>query len=152
MIRAHCCAGWLLLLAAFGASAQDADFAGMVKTSRGTVLIDRAGKRLPAPVGTQVQAGDKLRTGDDGAVGVTLRDATLLSAGPNSILVIDKFAFDPTSHKGGMTATVRKGTLAVVTGKLAKEAPESVEFRTPTAVLGVRGTEFAVEVLNAEDE
>lgn len=152
MIRAHWCAAWLLSLAALNAWAESADVAGMVKTSRGTVLIDRAGKRLPAPAGTQVQVGDKLRTGDDGAVGVTLKDSTLMSAGPNSVLVIDKFAFDPTSHQGGMAATIKKGTLAVVTGKLAKEAPESVEFRTPTTILGVRGTEFAVEVLNAEDE
>lgn len=47
---------------------------------------------------------------------------------------------------------MRKGTLSVATGKIAKRAPESVDFHTPTAVLGVRGTEFVVEVIGGRDE
>lgn len=151
-IRTHCFIGLLLALGGGLVGAEEAGQAGMVKVSKGSVLIDRAGKRLPAPVGTPILGGDKVRTGEDGSVGIGLKDATLLSAGPNSILVIDRFAFDPTTHQGGMSATVKKGTLAVVSGKLAKAAPESVEFHTPTAILGVRGTEFAIEVLDGGEE
>lgn len=152
MIRAQCCAGLLFGLLVLPAGAASADTAGMVKNSKGTVFVDRAGQHLPAPVGATLQAGDKLRTGPDGSVGVTLKDDTLLSAGPNSVLVIDQFAFDSTTHQGKLAASVKKGTLAVVSGKLAKEAPQSVEFRTPTTVLGVRGTEFVIEVTGGEEE
>ena len=126
--------------------------AGMVKTANGVVSIERAGKKLPASVGTPVYTADKLRTGSDSSVGVTLRDNTLLSAGPNSSLAIDKFRFDSTTQAGLMSILIRKGTLLVATGKIAKQTPESVDFHTPTSVLGVRGTEFVVEVDGSDDE
>lgn len=128
-----------------------AEPAGMVKTSKGEVGIERAGQRIPAPVGTPVLVADRIKTGADGAVGVTLRDNTLLSAGPNSIFAIDKFAFNSTTYEGAVSVGVKKGTLAVSTGKIAKEKPESVDFRTPTSVIGVHGTEFVIET-EAGDE
>lgn len=133
-------------------SALAADVAGMVKTSSGQVVIERQGATLPAPVGTQVLVADRVRTGGDGTVGVTLRDNTLLSAGPGSLVVIDKFAFDSSTLDGRMSVGVRKGTLSVATGKIAKRTPESVDFHTPTSVLGVRGTEFIIEVAGGSNE
>lgn len=122
------------------AAAQDV---GRVKTVKGTVHIERGGQRQPALVGTGVQLADTLVTGPDGAVGVTLADDTLLSAGPNSILAIERFAYD--GVKGGaLEAALTKGTLAVVSGRIAKQAPDAMRVRTPAAILGVRGTEFVV--------
>lgn len=141
----------LLLACGVVFTVQAAEQAGMVKNSRGQVSIERAGQKIDAPAGTLVFVDDRLRTGNDSAVGVALNDQTLLSAGPNSLLSIDKFAFDSTTHDGRMSVGVRKGTLSVATGKIAKKTPESVDFRTPTTVLGVRGTEFVVEVLGEEE-
>lgn len=124
----------------------------MVKNSRGLVTIERGGEKMAAIAGVPVRVADKLRTGADGAVGVTLRDNTLLSAGPNSLISIDKFAFDTTSLAGNMSVGIRRGTLSVASGKIAKQTPESVDFRTPTSVLGVRGTEFAIEVGDGDAE
>jgi hypothetical protein len=90
-------------------------------------------------------------TGGDGSVGITLLDNSLLSAGPNSALSIDKFAFDSTTHQGGFEASLRKGTLAVVSGKIAKQSPDAMKVKTPAAVLGVRGTEFLVRT-SGQDE
>ena len=142
-----------LSLPAFAAEQADPGVpAGRVKTSRGEAVIERAGQKLPAAVGVQVFEKDKLRTGADGALGVTLQDNTLLSAGPNSLIALERFNFDNTTHDGKLSVGVRKGTLSVATGKIAKRAPESVDFHTPTAVLGVRGTEFVVEVIGGRDE
>ncbi len=151
MIRAHRALAFMFAFLAV-AAAQAAEVAGMVKISRGEAAIERAGERLPATVGTPVLATDRLRTGADGALGVTLRDNTLLSAGPNSLIVIEKFAFNSSTLEGGMSVGIRKGTLAVASGKIAKRTPESVDFHTPTSVLGVRGTEFLVEVIGGSDE
>ncbi|MBS1157944.1 MAG: hypothetical protein H6R15_363 [Proteobacteria bacterium] len=147
---------WLLLGALFALvschSAAAEEVAGMVKNSRGLVTIERGGEKMAATVGVPVRVADKLRTGADGAVGITLRDNTLLSAGPNSLISIDKFAFDTTSLAGNMSVGIRRGTLSVASGKIAKQTPESVDFRTPTSVLGVRGTEFAIEVGDGDAE
>jgi hypothetical protein len=141
--------GSLLLLSLFlampKAFAAD-DEAGRVKTSKGEVVIQRDGQRLAAPVGTVVRASDTVITGADGSVGITFHDNSLLSAGPNSELVIDKFVFDATTHKGEFNTSLKKGTLAVVSGKIVKQSPESMRIRTPAAIMGVRGTEFVVKV------
>lgn len=152
MIKTHRAAVWMLLALAFGPAVQAEELAGTVKSSKGLVSIERGGQKLAAPVGTAVFIADKVRTGADGAVGLTLRDSTLLSAGPNSVVSIDRFAFDTTSQAGSLSVGIRKGTLAVVSGKIAKQTPESVDFRTPTSVLGVRGTEFVIEVEAADAE
>lgn len=151
MIRAHRALAFMFAFVA-STAATAAEVAGMVKISRGEAMIERAGERLPATVGMSVLATDRLRTGGDGALGVTLRDNTLLSAGPNSLIVIDKFAFNSSTLEGGMSVGIRKGTLAVASGKIVKRTPESVDFHTPTSVLGVRGTEFLVEVIGGSDE
>jgi len=125
--------------------------AGHVKVSKGVVKIDRAGQKVPAAVGTTVQTGDVVSTGTDGSVGITFLDNSLLSAGPNSVLTIDRFVFDSTTHQGSFESSLQKGTLAVVSGKLAKASPDAMKVKTPAAVLGVRGTEFLVRTGDARD-
>jgi hypothetical protein len=125
--------------------------AGHVKVSKGVVQIGRAGQTIPAAVGATVQAGDVVTTGADGSVGITFLDNSLLSAGPNSVLAIDRFAFDPTTHQGSFESSLQKGTLAVVSGKLAKASSDAMKVKTPAAVLGVRGTEFLVRTGDAKD-
>jgi hypothetical protein len=140
----------LLLAALFvmGASgpAQADGAAGIVKRLQGTVTLQRGEAALPVAAGTPVQVGDRLTTGGDGAVGITLADDTLLTAGPGSTLVISEFRFDSTTNEGNLLARLLKGTLHVVTGLIAKQAPQNVNVQTRNAVMGVRGTEFIVDV------
>jgi hypothetical protein len=119
---------------------------GMVKTSAGDVRIERDGQSLPAPVGTRVEATDVVRTGKGGSVGISFLDQSRLSLGPNSVLAIDRFEFDPTTHAGAFDSTLRRGTLSAVSGKLAHQSPKAMRVRTRSTVLAVRGTEFVVSV------
>ncbi|RDE51443.1 MAG: hypothetical protein DVS81_05815 [Candidatus Accumulibacter meliphilus] len=135
----------LLLSASSVEAAADTAPAGKVKRSEGSVTVDHAGQTQPLSVGSPLFVGDRIRTGSDGSVGVTLSDDTLLTAGPNSTLLINEFQFNTTTEEGSLLATLVKGTLSVVTGLIAKQAPENVRFKTPNVVLGVRGTEFIVE-------
>jgi hypothetical protein len=121
-----------------------ADEVGQIKVSRGAVHIERAGRRLPATVGTKVRQSDVVVTGADGTVGIGFLDASLLSAGPHSILKIDRFTFDSTTNQGTFETSLRKGTLAAISGKIAKQSPGAMKVRTPVAILGARGTEFLV--------
>jgi hypothetical protein len=131
---------FVMALAAANAAAE----VGRVKVSSGAVYIERAGQRLPAPIDTPVEASDTLVTGPSSAVGVTFADNTRVAAGSNTVLAINRYAFDQTTHAGAFDATVKRGTLAVISGKLAKQSPEAVTIRTSSMVMGVRGTEFLV--------
>ena len=119
---------------------------GQIKTAKGQVSVERKGQALPGQVGMLLEASDVLKTGADGSVGVTMRDNSLLSAGPNSILALERFEFDPTTSQGRFDSQLRRGTLSVVSGRIAKQSPEAMTVRRPSAVLGVRGTEFVVSV------
>ena len=108
------------------------------------MTVERKGEVLPGRVGVRLETADVLKTGPDGSVGITMADNSLLSAGPNSILSLDRFEFDPTSNQGKFDAQLQKGSLAVISGRMAKQSPEAMTVRTPSAILGVRGTEFVV--------
>ena len=141
----------LPMVLAFGVAIAAGEDAGQIKTSKGSAQIERSGQRLPANVGQVVQEGDVVVTGADGAVGITFRDNSLVSIGPDSVLAIDRFVFDSTTHQGAFDASLKQGTLAVVSGKLAKQSPEAMKVKTPAAILGVRGTEFLVRTGPAKD-
>ena len=117
---------------------------GQVKVARGDVALEREGKTLAATVGMRVQAADVVKTGADGSVGITLDDDSLLSLGPRSTLSLDRYAFDATTSRGRFDAALSRGTLAVISGRIAKQSPDAMTVRTPVAILGVRGTRFVV--------
>ena len=121
---------------------------GQIKVSKGDVAIERDGQTIPGAVGARLQAADVIRTGSDGSVGITMSDNSLLSAGPNSILSLDRYAFDSTTSQGQFDTSLRKGSASIVSGRIAKQSPDAMTVRTPTAILGVRGTEFVVSVEN----
>jgi hypothetical protein len=135
------------LLVAPLASAADI---GQVKVTSGVVHIQREAERLPATVGTRVRVSDTVTTGSDGSVGITFTDNTLLSAGPNSVLILERYAFDSTTHDGKFDARLNRGSLAVVSGKIAKQSPDAMVVKTPSSLLGVRGTEFLVKIESTE--
>src|SRR5919108_4355522 len=118
-----------------------ADDVGRVKVVKGRVEIERASRPMPATVGMALQEGDVIKTGRDGSAGVTFNDDSLLSVGPDSVLAIDRFAFDSTTHAGRFDTSLRQGTLSAVSGKIAKQSADAMKVRTPATILGVRGTE-----------
>jgi hypothetical protein len=124
-----------------------ADDVGRVKVAKGSVTIERSGRSVPAAVGMKLQEGDVIVTGRDGSVGVTFNDDSLLSVGPDSVLAIDRFTFDSTTHAGRFDTALRQGTLSAVSGKIAKQSPDAMKVRTPSTILGVRGTEFVVRAV-----
>ena len=116
------------------------------KTVRGQVTIVGAGDaRRAAVVGGPLFPGERLLTGPDSVVALTLRDGTILTMDKESSLDLAAFDFNSTTHEGNLWVRVMRGTLRVVSGLIAKVQPENVRVTTPTAVIGVRGTDFIVE-------
>ena len=138
---------WMIAMAASAlALAAQASDVGQVKTARGTVHVEREGQRIAAAPGMGLRASDTVVTGADGAVGVTFVDNTMVSAGPSTTFQIERYRFNQTTHVGEFDASLKKGSLAVVSGKMVKQTPGSMRVRTPSSVMGVRGTEFLVRV------
>jgi hypothetical protein len=119
---------------------------GEVKVAKGAAHLERGSEKLPVRVGMPIQTADKVVTGADGTVGITFQDNSLLSVGPDSVLAIDRYVFDSTTHAGQFDSTLSKGTLAVISGKMVKQSPDAMRVHTPSAIMGVRGTEFIVKV------
>lgn len=117
-----------------------------MKTVQGDVRIERGAVQLPAEVGTPLLAKDRISVGPAASVGISLRDETLLSLGPRSTMVLEEFAFNPVSRDGRVDTTLLRGTLRYVTGLIGSLNPGAVSVKTPTATVGIRGTDFIVEV------
>ncbi len=93
-----------LFAAAFASLAMAADI-GQIKVAKGPVTIERDGRMLPAAVGMRVQTADVVTTGADASVGITMGDNSLLSAGPNSTLLLERYEFDATTSRGRSRAS-----------------------------------------------
>ena len=119
---------------------------GSVKTMKGAASVMRLNVGMSAKIGDRIFKGDVLLTGTDGSLGVTFKDNSLLSLGPNSEIVIDEFLFAPAKGKLSIVTRMLKGTMAYLSGVVGKMSPESVRFVTPVASVGIRGTKLLVKI------
>jgi hypothetical protein len=136
----------IVVAAATPVAAQQPVPAGHIKTVSGTAMIVRERGISPARAGDPIYATDALRTGVDGTVGVTLRDDTRLSLGPNSEVKVDRYVYSPGEGGLGMVLKFMRGVAVYVSGRMAKLAPDSVRLEAPSAIVGVRGTTVAIRV------
>ncbi len=135
-----------LLGASAGIASAAGEPVGYVKNVSGEVQVINAGETVRAAVGSPVAAGSTLKTAANASVGVSLRDNTLLSLGPNTEFKLSEFAFDPGEGKLSLATRLTRGTLDYVSGVIARLRPEAVSVETPSGTLAVRGTHFAVKV------
>jgi hypothetical protein len=148
MFRIHTMCGALTIVfaASVSAFAQQPAAAGHVKIASGSAVIVRNSATVAVHPGQAIFASDTLRTGNDGSVGITLKDDTRLSLGPNSELRLERYVFAPAEGGFGMVVSFVRGVAAYVSGRIAKLAPDSIRLETPAAIVGVRGTTVAVRV------
>lgn len=82
-----------------------------------------------------------------GKVGITFQDNTRVEVNENSKLLIDDFVYDPKSKDAGkLGVKVALGTVRYASGQIAKNDPTKVAINTPSATIGVRGTDFTMTV------
>ena len=133
------------LIALFAASTAAAEIA-RIKQSSGTAAVVRGTQQLKPAPGLPLLAGDRLVTGKNGRMSLTFIDNTRFAVGPNSRISVSEFQYDRTRQKGSFVTQVDRGSLAVVSGRIAKSDRDAMKVRTPNTLLGVRGTKFIVEV------
>jgi hypothetical protein len=134
-------------LAVVGSTANADSFrVGQIKTVAGQAEIVRSGARIAARVGDLLYEKDTIETGPDGSIGITFVDNTVMSSGPDSQIVLEDYKFNSSNFKGSMLADMNRGTVSMISGDIARSSPGAMKIKTPTAILGVRGTRFVIEV------
>jgi hypothetical protein len=104
---------------------------------RGDMVID-------ARAGAPLAVMDTLVTGPSGAIGIVLKDNSVISLGPNSNFRLTEFAFEPKEGKLALLGELARGTLEYISGKISKIARDAAKFRTPYTTIAVRGTRILV--------
>ena len=137
------------LLWCFSAQADEPPI-GHVKNVAGDASVSTAGQTVKAETGTPVLLGSVLRTGQNGSMGVTFKDETVMSFGPDTGLSVDENLYAPAQANRKRGSTLSKGSLNYIWGVIAKLKPEAVSVKTPSGTIGIRGTQFVVKVESEE--
>jgi len=103
----------------------------------------REGESRTLVVGADIHVGDTIRTGETGSAQLLFTDETRMVVGPNSTLFIDSVLFRSDGKAENFAVSVTRGAFRFATGQSDSSA---YSVRTPTATLGVRGTEFDLYV------
>ena len=96
----------------------------------------------------QLKAGDKIYLNETIVAGagagtqILLLDQSTFTIGEDSEVVMDTFIFDPATNDGKIVASVKQGSLKVISGLISKKDPDSLTVEVPEGTLGSRGTEF----------
>ena len=123
------------------AMAQDA--AGVVERQKGEASRSVSGAAQQLAEGAAVFAGDILKTGAGARLLVRFADGSSLTLGEKAEVSVDELIYDPAAAaEDRQTLIMVVGVFRYTSGKIAKASPSQVTFGTPTATIGIRGTDF----------
>lgn len=135
----------IILIFLFPALLFSAEIA-IIKKLNGKVLVKRNESNITLNLKSKIKKKDIIITKDNSSIGIIFDDGTVLTLGENSILKIDDYIFSPKEKNFNFNLELLKGTSCFESGKIGKLSPESVKFKIPEGVIGIRGTKFYVEV------
>jgi len=119
---------------------------GLIEQSKGSGAIER-GKNLVLKndVGQSIRSMDTAVTAN-GTMKIEFIDETRVDITEQSRLIIDEFVYDPANDVGSLSIKASLGTVRYASGQIAKKYRQNVKIRTPSATIGVRGTDFIMTV------
>ena len=135
-------------LAAFDpVSAQEAIRAGGVTALTGSAVAVRTNAEDDLALNDPIFKNDILETGAGGKLRVTFSDDTQLTLGPDAEVIIDEFVYAPEKKSGNAALRFAAGTARVIAGAIEDNGGAAAfSIRTPVATIGIRGTDFFVEL------
>ena len=111
---------------------------GIVGAISGTVKTET--RELKA--GDKIYLNETIYAGVGAGTQILLLDQSTFTIGEDSEVVMDTFVFDPATNDGKIVASVKQGSLKVISGLISKKNPDSLTVEVPEGTLGSRGTEF----------
>ena len=131
---------WSLTFSSF------ASVIGDVILHEGNAIIERTdGEGVDSKIDLDIFSYDTIKTGK-GKVAIGFIDDTRVDITQHSKLIIDEFVYDPNTKTGSLSLKAALGTVRYASGQIAKTSPTSVQIKTPTATIGVRGTDFTMTI------
>ncbi|GAB2580253.1 hypothetical protein GCM10026986_05240 [Nitrincola alkalisediminis] len=100
-------------------------------------MIQRDNLSIQAQTGSPLETKDIFVTAQNARAQIVLNDGTVISVGGNTELQIDEFTEVGTPK---VSMNVAQGTFKAITGRIARQNPESFRLGTRTATVGIRGT------------
>jgi len=134
---------FLTSLVVFTSGLQAADGMATLVASRGEVMAISADVERSLTQGDPVYVEDQVTTGDKSFAMLQFIDGAMVTVRPNSKVIIEQYVFNGGEEDVALLNLV-EGGLRIITGAMAKSRPESYKVQTPVALMGVRGTEFAI--------
>ena len=120
-------------------------FVGKITEQTGPMEIIRDKKSISAKLNTGVEMNDAVSTARAKAE-LTFEDKTTVKLTEHSKIIIDDFVYDPKNGSGKLGVKMALGTARYASGQIAKNNPQQVAIKTPTASIAVRGTDFSMTV------
>ena len=119
---------------------------GEIGQIKGSGVLERDGDIvIEGSAGVGVQSMDEAVTAN-GTMRIDFIDETRVELTEQSRLVIDEFVYDPANDVGSLSMKASLGTVRYASGQIAKKYKQNVKIRTPSATIGVRGTDFIMVV------
>ena len=118
---------------------------GNVDKLEGNGVIDRNKTDITLEQELPIEQYDTVKTGN-GKVGILFIDDTRVDVRQHSKLIIDEFVYDPNTKKGKLNLSAKLGTIKYASGQIAKTSRQDIVITTPTATIGVRGTDFSMTI------
>jgi FecR protein len=135
-----CASGW--------AAAADI---GRVVLAAGETSALRQGQVVRLALGTRVQDQDVLRTGAASNLQVRFDDDSYVSLRESSELRVDQFRFNGGTGKDESAVfSLLKGGLRAVSGLIGRVNHDDYKMTTPTATIGIRGTDYAATLCQGD--
>tara|TARA_Y100000996_G_scaffold313743_2_gene249950 strand:+ start:49 stop:1680 length:1632 start_codon:yes stop_codon:yes gene_type:complete len=92
--------------------------------------------------GDKIYLNETIYAGAGSGTQLLLLDQSTFTIGADSEVLMDTFIYDPATNDGKIVATVKEGSLKVISGLISKKDPDSLTVKVPEGTLGSRGTEF----------
>jgi hypothetical protein len=112
---------------------------GTITSIKGEVIIKRDFNTIPATVGMSLKEKDTILTQKDSRALLLFKDNTTIAVGKNSSFSIDEYLFDDKNSK--VSFRFGNGIYRTVTGLIGKINPKRFKILTPTASIGIRGSD-----------
>jgi hypothetical protein len=126
-----------------------AEVAGQVQFVAGDVrIVDAAGNQRVAQKGQNISEGETVITAAGSSAQLRMIDGGILALRPETQIKVDTYVFKG-KEDGSENALLSlvKGGLRTITGLIGHENKEKLKLRTPTATIGIRGTDHEPIVL-----
>lgn len=121
------------------------DDAGAIGKFSGSGVLERGRDIIDGGKGVGVQPMDTAVTAK-GRMRIDFIDDTRVDITEHARLVIDDFVYDPNAGTGKLGLRATLGTVRYASGAIAKNSRRNVSIKTPSATIGVRGTDFVMVV------